>query len=777
MKHLQTVSSPQIFCIGCGYALRQITSTRCPECGRPFDPNDPRTMSLGSPLRRWQRWLLQPMGWRPVWLAMICAIGFAYLGGWPHLRPEPWSVIAKEFRWPHRWQYPFTFYDWVFFVSVIAGAAFVVWGSFRGLARFLVPKAARQASVPFLPSRRQKRLIAASVLTTLFFLFFGWQDRIGKRWIVRALKPRPTNQTQVYAWESWRYSPFELDEEESSLVLSNFVVDLPEDRERLAALGLLVESIGKSALPTLRYTALTEHDENNLAWEIRLIGLCRDPSTAALLERWLDDDRASIRAAAADALGILRKPSYSIRVRDGFYLASDELSLDSSPPINIGGIVSTRSSPHFRSFTGYEPHELQSERMIELNPAVQDQLLRMMVGGANEDEREAAARAIVAWPPKNYQLRIAEWGVWIQNNGTLGLAKSIIDEIPPFIHGTGDPTSSFDDYFLYPSMVTKPIIHLSANIPMAVDLEVQIHEGRPWFAFPQPDDFIIGQDPQSNAWLDYHQDFGRPSLPTTVPDDFKSPKITALQVRREGYPWLLPHHRLYGTDWQGGAAIPQLGLHWQSLIVCPDRPKWMAVPTVPADPKFRWWSTLRDVPCSWVDSRGEAERFLYYDGPTKAEVPIAAKLDSDDGSIYFQAPAGGITSQSGPPDSPAPQRHDGLYIEVRDGHLRAQRMMPPLSGSIAIQLPLPLEGEAVIATFRDMLTEYGLSGREADGLIRVWSPQFFQTEGRRFVLRMTKDEYNRQCPIKVQPAPTEMVRLGLVLTEFDAKPAPGDKPQ
>lgn len=33
------------YCRGCGYALRNLESARCPECGREFDPAQPKTMS------------------------------------------------------------------------------------------------------------------------------------------------------------------------------------------------------------------------------------------------------------------------------------------------------------------------------------------------------------------------------------------------------------------------------------------------------------------------------------------------------------------------------------------------------------------------------------------------------------------------------------------------------------------------------------------------------------------------------------------------------------
>jgi hypothetical protein len=51
-----TSTEPARFCRRCGYELRGLTSPRCPECGRTFDPNDQRTY-LRRPLKRWMRQL------------------------------------------------------------------------------------------------------------------------------------------------------------------------------------------------------------------------------------------------------------------------------------------------------------------------------------------------------------------------------------------------------------------------------------------------------------------------------------------------------------------------------------------------------------------------------------------------------------------------------------------------------------------------------------------------------------------------------------------------
>jgi len=59
-------------CRGCGYALRDLPEPRCPECGRTFDPRDPRTMRVPG----WK----PPARWRPA----------------PPARPQPFGEQALK---------------------------------------------------------------------------------------------------------------------------------------------------------------------------------------------------------------------------------------------------------------------------------------------------------------------------------------------------------------------------------------------------------------------------------------------------------------------------------------------------------------------------------------------------------------------------------------------------------------------------------------------------------------------------------------------------------
>ena len=77
-----------------------------------------------------------------------------------------------------------------------------------------------------------------------------------------------------------------------------------------------------------------------------------------------------------------------------------------------------------------------------------------------------------------------------------------------------------------------------------------------------------------------------------------------------------------------------------------------------------------------------------------------------------------------------------------------------------------LQGQQVPARLHQLLVEAGLTSEEAGGLVDSWEPQFFKTVGRRFLRIMSQKEYSCICPIQIDPPPTELVRVGIVLNEF-----------
>jgi hypothetical protein len=233
-------------------------------------------------------------------------------------------------------------------------------------------------------------------------------------------------------------------------------------------------------------------------------------------------------------------------------------------------------------------------------------------------------------------------------------------------------------------------------------------------------------------------------------------------------------------------ALLSLGLRWQSLIVSPERQAWMKPPEVPAGEKHRWWGRLRDVPAAWVSSRGESERFLYYDGPTTARAPVSVKLRGD---FLAFAPAEMFpkskdvsydTSRNHDVFAPLPQtarpsayRRRGLFVEVRDGRASGRVIeVPGEAGRAPVSAADTVAGaDKLRAALVSMLVEYGLTAEEAGGLADCWAPQFFRAAGRRFLVLLSAGDYDAMCPMIVEPPPTELVRAGILLCEFPEPPA------
>ncbi len=69
-------------CLGCSYSLHGLEVPCCPECGREFDPADPRTVYTGLPVGAIGRALLSPVGRRTDALAYTAAGALLWGEGW-----------------------------------------------------------------------------------------------------------------------------------------------------------------------------------------------------------------------------------------------------------------------------------------------------------------------------------------------------------------------------------------------------------------------------------------------------------------------------------------------------------------------------------------------------------------------------------------------------------------------------------------------------------------------------------------------------------------------
>jgi hypothetical protein len=383
-------------------------------------------------------------------------------------------------------------------------------------------------------------------------------------------------------------------------------------------------------------------------------------------------------------------------------------------------------------------------------------LERAMVGGATAGEREAAARALAPFPPADYKLRYAEWGVFLADgHGGVALTRAQLDEVPPFVRRIGNPIKELESRAYTPVQTGgnfKPVIHLTASVPIAVDLEAYVRWGRPWVAHPAFDDLVML--PAEQVEEEEEQEAGgtptpqRPNLAALDPKGW-----AALADLGEGYPWISPAHRAY--PWGAGSTVDataSVGVRWQSLIVSPTRLPWMSPAVVGADVRFAWWERLRAVPCSWVASRGESERFLYYDGPTTFRLGRRpAAMPADDGLL-----------------PPGEDRRDrkSMYVRVTADDVLGQWLDENQSEVDPDRLMSLGAYQNAAYQFKHEVMKRGLTEAEAAAMTACWEPAFFKTRGRRRLVFLTEQDYAEMCPARVWPRPTETARVGVLWTEL-----------
>src|SRR3954463_16425522 len=79
-------------CWECGYSLKGLETHRCPECGRPFDPGDPSTMNMDTPVGPVAAFLMSPPGW-PLYVMTGVAV---LLSVWVSAAPGPNGRIGNQ---------------------------------------------------------------------------------------------------------------------------------------------------------------------------------------------------------------------------------------------------------------------------------------------------------------------------------------------------------------------------------------------------------------------------------------------------------------------------------------------------------------------------------------------------------------------------------------------------------------------------------------------------------------------------------------------------------
>jgi hypothetical protein len=764
-------------CWQCGYPLRDLPADRCPECGRPFDPAAPATMNFGRPMGRLARAALAPLGRSPLLISVLAA-GLV----WSTVRaPVPgWRFAlidllfyARAWDWRTR-RPPANSVDACYSAGLLIAALATAGWALRLLARTTV------IAIYRVPAFQRGRFWRRSFAQGLFVLAAfagvgaGWPWRVGQRLAREWEFATRTPGVSPAAGPLGDFGPGVNATEPDAACAYRAALTFGDSRQRLAAVKWVAERVDggarATALAAIRAAARDERDPDVRALELRLLGLDGDEAAAHAMLADLGHADARIRAAAADALGLIAAADDPV---------DSPARLATDPPITFnrdhwphGRVPSTQGPP-------------------PLSDAAWHALDRLMLADADPAVRDAAAYALAhAAPavPGADRLRVAEWGVWIAAGPlSLPMTREQIASIPPFVHTTGDVADELARQIEQPTniLVTKPVIHLTVDAPLAVDLQVMVHQGRPWFAYPAPDELTLELGEFWAGTKDAR--VRRPRLTVAALDP---PGLPPLANARREFPWLLPARRTYPfqgfyhlsgaqmSNWSAPASYPMVGqisgvgVRWHSLIVTPAKPAWLAPPAVPPDPKYAWWPRLRDVESSWVTSRNEGDRFLYYDGPTLAATPVTPRLAGD--RLEWTVADHFVAWNEAKVIRPAARSHrDALYVDVApDKAVRGGAFADPTldvdgeGGRPIADVLAPMSVQDLERTLAALCRVRGLTDSETAGLIACWRMPFFERPGRRFLLLLSPADYDAALPLTARPTPREMARVGIVLTEF-----------
>ncbi len=426
---------------------------------------------------------------------------------------------------------------------------------------------------------------------------------------------------------------------------------------------------------------------------------------------------------------------------------------------------------------GEEAQRWRKKLAIGFTQALREKLHERMQNAETPQERQAASRAIVNWSADAPGLRAAEWGVWIGTaNNKLDLVQSIVDEIPDFVFHTPNLVDDLQSTRVNQIMtIDKPVLHLTSETDLAVDVTVAINRGQISFSYPEPDDFFVatkqtGLDGTGGLtsielmpFSAVLQSDSTSRFESFLPKDIGSP-----------YHWIAGGGKfgdISGSMGTSGNAITGLGFSWFNLRVSPEQgPGWNA-PELAAD-QFEWWSELRQVNSSWITNGKQTERFLYYDGPTIADSPVTVTQDSSKLSVVWPEATldPGRTCDFGDP-------RQALLLQVKNGQFRSTYQFAESEMDFAAdELDWLNEDKTLDALYRLLTSRGGLTNDEASGLVAAWKKQFLQTDGTRLLARVNRSAYDESCPITIRPRPGELSRVGLVLFELEEF-SPGWKTQ
>jgi len=210
------------------------------------------------------------------------------------------------------------------------------------------------------------------------------------------------------------------------------------------------------------------------------------------------------------------------------------------------------------------------------------------------------------------------------------------------------------------------------------------------------------------------------------------------QVRVEvgftgGEPWMV-YPNAQRVDDLTAPGTP--GLVWE-ITVAPTR-----APAFQSVHPGHWWKDLRLVGASPIMTNdGQSEAFLFYDGPVAFERSFALSHEQGGAAV---TPASNET-----------------MLFLCEGQRYVEAEIDPQTWS-STQVTMG-DMTQLRARLLQTLQGRGLSAAEARSLLETWRDDLFRDQRSRAIYFVPRDAYDRMLPLRMTPAPDELVRVGLVI--------------
>jgi hypothetical protein len=220
---------------------------------------------------------------------------------------------------------------------------------------------------------------------------------------------------------------------------------------------------------------------------------------------------------------------------------------------------------------------------------------------------------------------------------------------------------------------------------------------------------------------------------------------------------------------------------WQ-VLVSEDKSPWLESAST-SGPAGIHNERLRDAAASWISDDEVAERFLHFSSRCESvQAPLVATLTRQTCILTtrdMHIPSGIVCCccpgwSPTPYDDPSPPRAPitpriVLLLEIDGDAVSAwETPLPNETGqSVQIRLSEPptYANGQIHQRIREILRSLGLQDEETDLLLAPWQERFFKP-GLRALTILSRADFDLACPEYCLPHPTELVRVGIVLTEL-----------